>query len=67
MKERVQRGQQADRQTDRHSEGSTHAETALATGRAILIAQRADDLIVGVGCDREGGGEVGALWRHGQS
>lgn len=42
----------------------THPETALATARAIVVAQRADDLVGGVG-EGEGRGEGGALGRHG--
>lgn len=40
----------------------THADAALATRRAIVILERADDLIVGVR-DREGAGE-GRARRH---
>jgi hypothetical protein len=44
--------------------GSTHAGAALATGRAIVIAQRTDDYVVFVR-DGEGSRQRGAR-RHGQ-
>ncbi len=33
---------------------STHAETALATMRSISVAERTDNLVVGIGRGREG-------------
>ena len=41
----------------------THAEASLATTRAVVILERTDDDIVGVG-DGEGALEVGGSRRH---
>lgn len=40
----------------------THADAPLATAGAIVVLQRADDLVIGVR-DREGAGEA-RPWRH---